>query len=87
MLVLLNPVIFKLFYEVHPFPSIVIIILSCVIWLKLISYAHVWRNIYFLVQRIKEFKCQTQTKDKDSQLIITESEASSDVEPIFHFFP
>lgn len=78
MFVLLNPVIFKMFYEVHPFPSIVLIFISCVIWLKLISYAHVWRNVYFLVERIKEFKSQPNKKHKDLQEVITESEASSD---------
>lgn len=52
---------------------------SCVIWLKLISYVHVLRNVYFLTLRIKRFENDIKTKNNSLNEVITEAEASSDV--------
>ncbi|EAR94647.2 membrane bound O-acyltransferase, MBOAT protein (macronuclear) [Tetrahymena thermophila SB210] len=78
MFVLIVPVLFKQFFDLHFLPSIVLIMISCVIWLKLISYAHVLRNVYFLIMRIRKFETDENKKKKALNEVITESEASSD---------
>ncbi|EGR30391.1 hypothetical protein IMG5_133280 [Ichthyophthirius multifiliis] len=74
----LSPVIYKKYFEIHFIPSVFLIGFNIVVFLKLISYSHVMRDIFFLIKRVQKYEKQSNKKNVSLSDVITEAESSSD---------
>ncbi|EGR28876.1 hypothetical protein IMG5_167290 [Ichthyophthirius multifiliis] len=81
---LLTPIISKIFTDITFLSNIMIITLSVIIWLKLISYAHVMRSIRSIIKRIEMYEKDEKAKKQPLSEFISETETSADNLYILH---